>query len=71
MSAVLETRPGRRGNYPVPSSRCLRVEASIAGGNREQEACAVFVFHDITELRRLEKSAKTSSPTCRTSSVRH
>jgi len=59
VSAVLETRSGQGGEITLsPSGRCLRVEASIAGGNREQEACAVFVFHDITELRRLEKIRK-------------
>ncbi len=59
ISAVLQTRSGQGGEITLsPSGRCLRVEASIAGGNREQEACAVFVFHDITELRRLEKIRK-------------
>lgn len=52
---MLQTRSGQGGEITLsPSGRCLRVEASIAGGSREQEACAVFVFHDITELRRLE-----------------
>ena len=59
VSAVLQTRSGQGGEITLsPSGSCLRVEASIAGGNREQEACAVFVFHDITELRRLEKIRK-------------
>lgn len=59
VSAVLQTRSGQGGEITLsPSGRCLRVEASIAGGSREQEACAVFVFHDITELRRLEKIRK-------------
>lgn len=59
VSAVLQTRSGQGGEITLsPSGRCLRVEASIAGGKREQEACAVFVFHDITELRRLEKIRK-------------
>lgn len=59
VSAVLHTRSGQGGEITLsPSGLCLRVEASIAGGNREQEACAVFVFHDITELRRLEKIRK-------------
>ncbi|MFO0721199.1 MAG: ATP-binding protein [Nitrospira sp.] len=57
VSAVLQTRSGQGGEITLsPSGSCLRVEASIAGGNRE--ACAVFVFHDITELRRLEKIRK-------------
>ena len=59
VSAVLQTRSGQGGEMTLsPSGRCLRVEASIAGGHREQEACAVFVFHDITELRRLENIRK-------------
>jgi two-component system phosphate regulon sensor histidine kinase PhoR len=41
-----------------PSARCLRVEASMAGGKKENEACVVLVFHDITDLRRLEKIRK-------------
>ncbi len=59
VSSVLKTRSGQGGEITLsPNGRCLRVEASIAGGSREQEACAVFVFHDITELRRLEKIRK-------------
>lgn len=59
VSSVLKTRSGQGGEITLsPSGRCLRVEASIAGGDREQEACAVFVFHDMTELRRLEKIRK-------------
>jgi two-component system, OmpR family, phosphate regulon sensor histidine kinase PhoR len=38
----------------APTGRCLHIQASIAGGERENEACAILVFHDITELRRLE-----------------
>ena len=40
------------------TGRCLQIEASPAGGERENEACVVLVFHDITELRRLEKIRK-------------
>jgi len=40
------------------TGRCLQIEASPAGGKRENEACVVLVFHDITELRRLEKIRK-------------
>ena len=59
VTSVLQTRTGQGGEITLtPSGRCLRVEASIAGGSREQEAYAVFVFHDITELRRLEKIRK-------------
>ncbi|HET8720919.1 MAG TPA: ATP-binding protein, partial [Nitrospira sp.] len=37
---------------------CLNVEASVAGGEQDNEACAVLVFHDVTELRRLEHIRK-------------
>ncbi len=40
------------------TGRCLQIEASPAGGRRENEACVVLVFHDITDLRRLEKIRK-------------
>jgi two-component system, OmpR family, phosphate regulon sensor histidine kinase PhoR len=40
------------------TGRCLQIEASPAGGRRENEACLVLVFHDITDLRRLEKIRK-------------
>jgi two-component system phosphate regulon sensor histidine kinase PhoR len=59
VASVLQTRSGQGGEITLsPSGRTLRVEASIAGGSRELEACAVFVFHDMTELRRLEKIRK-------------
>jgi two-component system phosphate regulon sensor histidine kinase PhoR len=52
---VLEGRQNRSGEITVvPSGRTLKVEASVADAERENEACAVLVFHDITELRRLE-----------------
>ena len=40
------------------SGRCLQIEASPAGGERDNEASVVLVFHDMTELRRLEKIRK-------------
>ena len=59
VSRVLETRTGEGKEIILfPSARCLRVEASMAGGKKENEACVVLVFHDITELRRLEKIRK-------------
>ncbi len=42
----------------VPSGRTLRVVASVAAFQRENEPCAVLVFHDITTLRKLEKIRK-------------
>jgi two-component system phosphate regulon sensor histidine kinase PhoR len=56
---VLEKRHPHSGEITIaPSGRTLRVEASVAGCERENEACAVFVFHDVTRLRQLEKIRK-------------
>lgn len=55
VSNVLAERSGREGEILLgKSGRCLHIEASVAGGQKENEACAVLVFHDITELRKLE-----------------
>lgn len=59
VSAILSTRTNLEDEIVLtPTGRCLHVQASVAGGERENEACAVLVFHDITELRRLEKIRK-------------
>ncbi len=59
VSTILATRTNREDEIILPpSGRCLHIEASVAGGERENEAFAVLVFHDITELRRLEKIRK-------------
>ena len=59
VTRVLETRANCGGEMTAAASgRTLRVEASVAGGQRENEACAVLVFHDITAVRRLEKVRK-------------
>jgi two-component system phosphate regulon sensor histidine kinase PhoR len=59
VSTVLATRTGQEDEIILaPTGRCLHIEASVAGGQQENEACAVLVFHDITELRRLEKIRK-------------
>lgn len=60
VSTVLSTRTehGVEITTLQPSGRRLRVEASVAGGQRENEACAVLVFHDITAVRRLENIRK-------------
>ena len=56
---VLTERTGQEGEIILtPSGRCLDIEASVAGGQQDNEACAVLVFHDITELRRLENIRK-------------
>jgi two-component system phosphate regulon sensor histidine kinase PhoR len=59
VTRVLETRQQLGGEITLgPSGRTLRIEASPVGGQREHEACAVLVFHDVTALRRLEKVRK-------------
>jgi two-component system phosphate regulon sensor histidine kinase PhoR len=56
---VLEKRQDHGGEITMAASgRILRVEASVAGCERENEACAVLVFHDVTRLRQLEKVRK-------------
>ncbi len=56
---VLETRRNQSGEITIPiTGRTFQVEASVAGGYRANEACAVLVFHDVTTLRRLEKVRK-------------
>jgi two-component system phosphate regulon sensor histidine kinase PhoR len=58
VTAVLSARAGQEGEIVLSNGRCLNVEASVAGGEQDNEACAVLVFHDITELRRLEHIRK-------------
>lgn len=56
---VLETRQNRSAEITtMPGGHTLHVEASVAGGRRENEACVVLVFHDVTAIRRLEKVRK-------------
>ncbi|HEX6725928.1 MAG TPA: ATP-binding protein, partial [Nitrospira sp.] len=59
VTAILRSRTHHQDEIVLPlNGRCLQIEASPAGGEREREACIVLVFHDITELRRLEKIRK-------------
>jgi two-component system phosphate regulon sensor histidine kinase PhoR len=59
VEAILRSRANLEDEIVLaPSGRCLHIEASVAGGERENEACVVLVFHDITELRRLENIRK-------------
>jgi two-component system phosphate regulon sensor histidine kinase PhoR len=55
---VLEKRQIQSGEITLAAGRTIRVEASVAAGAQENEACAVLVFHDVTELRRLEQVRK-------------
>lgn len=55
VTTILRSRALHEDEIVLPlTGRCLQIEASPAGGERENEACVVLVFHDITELRRLE-----------------
>lgn len=59
VTAMLRSRTHHQDEIVLPlSRRCLQIEASPAGGERENEASVVLVFHDMTELRRLEKIRK-------------
>ncbi|MBH0208814.1 MAG: HAMP domain-containing protein [Nitrospira sp.] len=59
VTAILLTRTPHDDEIVLPlSGRHLHIEASPAGGERDNEACLVLVFHDVTDLRRLEKIRK-------------
>ena len=59
VATVLATRTAQQDEIVLmPGGQCLHIEAAIAGGAGETDACAVLVFHDITELRRLEMIRK-------------
>jgi two-component system, OmpR family, phosphate regulon sensor histidine kinase PhoR len=59
VKSALQTRTNHEDEILLAlTGRSLHVEASVAGGEKDNEACVVFVFHDMTELRRLEKVRK-------------
>lgn len=59
VEAMLRSRKNQEVEIVLPlTSRCLHIEASAAGGERDNEACIVLVCHDITELRHLETIRK-------------
>jgi len=59
VARVLEVRQSQSGEFTTAAGgQTFRVEAAIAGGRRENEACVVLVFHDVTALRRLENVRK-------------
>ena len=59
VTAILRSRTHHQDEIVLPlSGRCLQIEASPSGGERENEASVVLVLHDMTELRRLEKIRK-------------
>ena len=59
VTTILQARTPHEDEIVLPlSGRHLHIEASPAGGERDNEACIVLVFHDVTDLRRLEKIRK-------------
>ncbi len=59
IDTALRSQANHEAEIILPlTGRCLHIEASAAGGERDNEACVVLVFHDITELRRLETIRK-------------
>ena len=54
VSTVLMKRMNEEDEILLHSGRRLHIEASVIESDRENDACAVLVFHDMTELRRLE-----------------
>jgi two-component system phosphate regulon sensor histidine kinase PhoR len=59
VSTVLTKRISKEGEILLhPNGRCLHIEASVTACDRENEVCAVLVFHDVTDLRRLENIRK-------------
>jgi two-component system phosphate regulon sensor histidine kinase PhoR len=59
IETTLLSRTHRKVELTLPlTGRCLQIEASFAGGERDNEACVVLVCHDITELRHLETIRK-------------
>ena len=59
VSAVLTKRTNQEDEIRLhPSGRRLHIEASVTESYGENDACAILVFHDMTELRRLEMVRK-------------
>ncbi len=60
IKAVLDTRTSQSQEVIVQTDRerYFQVQASVTPNCRDQEVCAVLVFHDITEIKRLERVRK-------------
>ncbi|MBI5198140.1 MAG: phosphate regulon sensor histidine kinase PhoR [Nitrospirae bacterium] len=61
ITEVLENQVNvaREVTFAMPEEKTYRVQASVAGAEGENHTFgAIFVFHDITELRRLERVRK-------------
>ncbi len=57
---LLDARAGRSGEVVIqtPQETFFDVQASVATNCKDGEVCAVLVFHDVTETRRLERVRK-------------
>lgn len=49
---------GAELTIPTPRERAFHVQASAMAECEEERVCAVFVFHDVTDLKRLERVRK-------------
>jgi len=60
IKTVLDTRTSQSQELIVQTDqeRYFQVQASVAPNCCDQEVCAVLVFHDITEIKRLERVRK-------------
>jgi two-component system phosphate regulon sensor histidine kinase PhoR len=60
IKTVLDTRTSQSQEVVIQADqeRAFQVQVSVAPNSREQEVCAVLVFHDITEIKRLERVRK-------------
>ncbi|BCA55918.1 putative Phosphate regulon sensor histidine kinase PhoR [Nitrospira sp. KM1] len=58
VSRVLDGSTTEQEEILLDSGRCVHIEASAAGAQGEYDVCAIFIFHDVTELRRLESIRK-------------
>lgn len=60
IKTVLDSRTNQSQEVviQIPQETHFYVQASVAPDCRDQEVCAVLVFHDITELKRLERVRK-------------
>ena len=59
VEATLRSRKNQEVEIILPlTNRYLHIDASVAGGEHDNEACIVLVCHDMTELRQLETIRK-------------
>lgn len=60
IKTVLDTRTSQSQEVIIQTDRerYFQVQASVTPSCRDQEVCAVLVFHDITEIKRLERVRK-------------